>query len=421
MGCEAACPGRVLVVMVACDVRTLCVLARACALCCGNPRALTFTRTVKVWDTRAGVLVGTLEGTPAGNDHTDTVFALATLTRGRLCSGGSDSKVIVWDVSTPSAPTKDLEFAAHLGAVYALGPMVDNPSWLLSAGQDGLVKVGVCACACVCAGACTCVCMRVVCMSVCACVLRVSGFVVMGNAATIAGRYHCALALARAPKPPSPRDCVCLHCAGSLCQVWDITMTPALRLVATLGAGANNLDPALGHTDAVISVVSPKLGVVVSGGRDDRALVWQRVGLSTPATYTVAHVLSDVGSGDVTSLAVLPSARQDVPNAIVAVGCVDGRVRLFDLATGVLKHTIVAHAGSPIHSLAMLRDSVLVTGSADGTFALWETYLYSLYWTPVRVRGRASVKRSEGVLRVGRAAIHRTHATSTVRKKFEFE
>ena len=106
-------------------------------------------------------------------------------------------------------------------------------------------------------------------------------------------------------------------------QVWDVTGSTTTRLVASLGA-TYNTNQSLGHTDVVISVISVAAGVVVSGARDDVAIVWQRA--TGAATYTIARQLTSAGSGDVTALAVLPSNRQQVSNALVAAGCADGWV-----------------------------------------------------------------------------------------------
>lgn len=65
------------------------------------------------------------------------------------------------------------------------------------------------------------------------------------------------------------------------------------------------------------------------------------------------------------------------------------QVRIWEWATGVLKATIAAHPSNPIFGLTVLRDAVLVTGSADGTFAMWETYQYTQLWGPIRVRACA--------------------------------
>lgn len=62
--------------------------------------------------------------------------------RSQLCSGGADSKVIVWDITTPSLPVKVVEWLAHFGTVYALSPLAENDTGLVSGGTDTLVKVG---------------------------------------------------------------------------------------------------------------------------------------------------------------------------------------------------------------------------------------------------------------------------------------
>jgi hypothetical protein len=109
-------------------------------------------------------------------------------------------------------------------------------------------------------------------------------------------------------------------------QVWDVTGTSDTRLLATMGV-SYNANPVLGHTDVVVCVLSVAQGVVVSGGRDDRTLVWTRgAGAGGTVAYSLTRSLAAAASGDVTALAVLPSNRQQISNALVAAGCADGKV-----------------------------------------------------------------------------------------------
>jgi hypothetical protein len=72
--------------------------------------------------------------------------------RAQLCSGGADSKVIVWDITTPSLPVKVTEWLAHFGTVYALSALAENETGLVSGGTDTLVKVGASCCFRACQG-----------------------------------------------------------------------------------------------------------------------------------------------------------------------------------------------------------------------------------------------------------------------------
>lgn len=57
-------------------------------------------------------------------------------------------------------------------------------------------------------------------------------------------------------------------------------------------------------------------------------------------------------------------------DAFIATGCRDGQVRLFDPATGELRHTLKGHFDA-VTGLASLRDGRLVSASLDGTLRTW--------------------------------------------------
>ena len=63
--------------------------------------------------------VGTLQGSVGGQDHTARLLALAALPGGLLCSGGDDSKIIVWN-TTAVPPVKLVQWTGHSGSVFAL-------------------------------------------------------------------------------------------------------------------------------------------------------------------------------------------------------------------------------------------------------------------------------------------------------------
>lgn len=171
-----------------------------------------------------------------------------------------------------------------------------------------------------------------------------------------------------------------------------MTGSTTTRLVATLGA-TYNTNQTLGHTDVVISVVSVAPGVVVSGARDDVAIVWQRA--TGAATYTLARQLVAGGSGDVTALAVLPSNRQQVNNALVAAGCADGRVRYstspLRVFSGVLSRdecvaSVIVHnpAHTPMGSSEVYPSWLQGSALAYGTTMLTRKSMYTEPWGPRR-------------------------------------
>ncbi len=98
---------------------------------------------VIIFDTTTGTKVGTLTGALLG-DHTQAVLCMAVLSSNRVCTGGADSLIILWS-SAPSAtaqPTQQLtKWPAHSGSVFGMTSVVGNPDWIVSGGEDFLVKV----------------------------------------------------------------------------------------------------------------------------------------------------------------------------------------------------------------------------------------------------------------------------------------
>ena len=69
---------------------------------------------------------------------------------------------------------------------------------------------------------------------------------------------------------------------------------------------------------------------------------------------------------DIQSLAFSPDGN------IIAMGCYDGTIHLWDAKTGVHKRTLTGHTRD-IWSVAFSRDgNIIATGSSDGTIRLWD-------------------------------------------------
>lgn len=100
--------------------------------------------TIKVWDLRAGQLLGTLSKTVGqGGGHTQPIKALAYFPMDRLfMSGAVDSDIIAWDTSTVTDVTRmGIIVQAHFSEVLALSSSLSGSQPLLSGGDDHVVKV----------------------------------------------------------------------------------------------------------------------------------------------------------------------------------------------------------------------------------------------------------------------------------------
>ena len=178
---------------------------------------------------------------------------------------------------------------------------------------------------------------------------------------------------------------VCVRACVLFVQLWDASVSASSnRLLAVLGA-VNNFNIAVGHMAAVTALATPSTGVLVSGANDGYLLVWNQNTTATGIQFTVSRNVY-LGSTAIqpTCIAVLASARQDVAAAIVAVGYNDGKVRMVQWSTGTVMATLAAHS-QPVFSLTVLPERTLVTGGADGTITLWETYTYSKWWASITV------------------------------------
>ena len=110
-----------------------------------------------------------------------------------------------------------------------------------------------------------------------------------------------------------------------------------------------------GHTGRVFAVVHGR-DVLVTGSSDGTVRLWD------PATGQVRHVLS--GHSEWAWPVVLGPA-QDV----VATGDAEGTVRLWDVATGALRHRM-STAGGFVFSIAF-HAGLVVTAHRDGVVRLW--------------------------------------------------
>ncbi|KAH0565258.1 hypothetical protein GP486_001355 [Trichoglossum hirsutum] len=116
-----------------------------------------------------------------------------------------------------------------------------------------------------------------------------------------------------------------------------------------------------GHSAVVRAVAfSPDGQLVVSGSYDSTVKLWDT------ATGAVRHTL--IGhSNDVTGVAFSPDGQ------LVVSGSGDNTVRLWDTATGAVRHTLMGHSDYVIGVAFSPDGQLVVSGSYDKTVRLWDT------------------------------------------------
>jgi WD40 repeat protein len=183
--------------------------------------------------------------------HTRAVWALAVLGDGRVVSGGSDGRVLVWDPADPGLGP--VELGRHRGTVWAVAVLGDGRR-VVSGGSDGRVLIWDAA---------------------------------DPNLGSVAlGRHtHAVQAVAALP------DGRVAAAANQSVLIWD-PVRP--------GATPTELGH---HNDAVRSVVALHDGYVVTGGTDQRVVVWDQADGSNP----VNQVSCSVTALAATQLGTVPS------------------------------------------------------------------------------------------------------------------
>ncbi|MBK1649326.1 NACHT and WD40 repeat domain-containing protein [Rhabdochromatium marinum] len=137
---------------------------------------------------------------------------------------------------------------------------------------------------------------------------------------------------------------------------------PPDLFIATGKAAIRGASPTAvaGHSTMItVTLASPDSGWLASGGADGRVLLWD------PASGRELHRLEGHG-GLVRALVVAPNG------AWLASGGDDGRVRLWDPASGRELHRLAGH-GDSVTALAVAPDGAwLASSGADGWVGLWD-------------------------------------------------
>jgi WD40 repeat protein len=135
---------------------------------------------------------------------------------------------------------------------------------------------------------------------------------------------------------------------------------------ATSGAlGANSAQyPCLaqlkGHSSWVLALtVSPDARTVVSGGLDDRIIIWDL--LSGQARL----VINDAHSKPINSLAISPDGQ------FLVSGSDDDTIKVWQLATGQMVRVISGHRGDVNAVMITTDGQFIVSGSEDRTVVVW--------------------------------------------------
>lgn len=291
--------------------------------------------SVRIWDGSKGTLVGTLQGSVGGQDHTARLLALAALPGGLLCSGGDDSKIIVWN-TTAVPPVKLVQWTGHSGSVFALAAVGPGVQRVISGGQDNYVRLWD---------------------------MQYPGvaLAVLGNSAHNPAFGHTAPVIAVAALPNSAiasasRDNrVIIWVRASIGFQGETSANYTLGRILPPGDGdATCLTVLPGYQSALARTV------LVVGYADNKVRLWEVATGALLDTWTV-H------TQPIYSLATMK-------DQTVAVGSADGRLSLWDPSATPPLISLLDYGdgyGSTLSALAVLPNGLLASASHDAHVAVW--------------------------------------------------
>jgi WD40 repeat protein len=123
------------------------------------------------------------------------------------------------------------------------------------------------------------------------------------------------------------------------------------------------------HTGAVHVMIMLPFGKLVSGSADHTMRVWENVNGMLTQTQILAHHTGDI----VVMVGLPPIESSPSPDQRLASGSCDHTIKIWDMVTGTLIHTLASH-NSYVTSLSVLPCGKLVSGSdGDATVKVWDT------------------------------------------------
>ena len=186
-------------------------------------------------------------------------------------------------------------------------------------------------------------------------------------------------------------------------KLWDLATGKEIRTIT-------------GHSDSVHAIaISPDGKILASGSNDKTIRLWD---LQTGrAIRTITGHSSWVRSVAISSLNSSSDTGNDNDNKILASGSTDKTIKVWNLSTGKLIHTLKGHTQS-VTSLAISpsikgSDATLISGSADRSVKIWNLSTGELVRT---IRGHTQSITSLAINPANRVSRDKTFATGSTDK-----